>query len=253
MTRSAHLGTRQFVQTHLLSTTSVPIDYIPGGGNAGRELVKRSIAAMIAGGCDEIVLEAEVGNTGALALYQSLGFIRDKRLHRWGVHTDNELAIPAGSSQFQRGWAAGLSGSLHRLTATRGGTSIRTMKRSFASHFECNAWRWTPRLLLYATNRTSSCALKTAAPAPLPPQVLPERRGRVPPQAVTATDGGEAGGAAGRGGAGGGGVGGPGCCHGRNAPAAASMTSLSHLQAVRKPSYVVIGCKRHVLCRIERK
>lgn len=48
----------------------------------GKELVKKAIQAMIDGGCEEIVLEAEVCNRGALALYQSLGFIRDKRLHK---------------------------------------------------------------------------------------------------------------------------------------------------------------------------
>ena len=38
---------------------------------------------MIRGGCEEVVLEAEVCNKGALRLYQGLGFLRDKHLHRW--------------------------------------------------------------------------------------------------------------------------------------------------------------------------
>ena len=50
--------------------------------HAGTELVKLTIAEMIKGQCEEVVLEAEVTNSGALALYQNLGFIRDKRLHR---------------------------------------------------------------------------------------------------------------------------------------------------------------------------
>lgn len=49
---------------------------------AGSELVQRTIAAMAAGGCEEVALEAEVTNSAALRLYQKLGFIRDKRLHR---------------------------------------------------------------------------------------------------------------------------------------------------------------------------
>ena len=49
----------------------------------GTELVKLSIAEMIKGQCEEVVLEAEVTNSGALTLYQNLGFIRDKRLHRY--------------------------------------------------------------------------------------------------------------------------------------------------------------------------
>lgn len=48
----------------------------------GSDLVKLAIRAMIAGGCEEVVLEAEVTNNGALRLYQGLGFIRDKRLYR---------------------------------------------------------------------------------------------------------------------------------------------------------------------------
>ncbi len=48
----------------------------------GSELVKMAIREMIRDGCEEVVLEAEVTNTGALKLYQGLGFIRDKRLHR---------------------------------------------------------------------------------------------------------------------------------------------------------------------------
>jgi peptide alpha-N-acetyltransferase len=37
---------------------------------------------MAAGGAEEVVLEAEVTNSGALALYRRLGFVRDKRLHK---------------------------------------------------------------------------------------------------------------------------------------------------------------------------
>lgn len=40
------------------------------------------INALRQSGCEEVVLEAEVTNTGALRLYQRLGFIRDKRLKR---------------------------------------------------------------------------------------------------------------------------------------------------------------------------
>jgi hypothetical protein len=44
--------------------------------------VKRAIEEMIAADADEVVLEAEVTNSGALALYRNLGFLRDKRLIR---------------------------------------------------------------------------------------------------------------------------------------------------------------------------
>ena len=48
----------------------------------GSELVRRVVAGMAADGCQEVSLEAEVGNAGALRLYERLGFLRDKRLRR---------------------------------------------------------------------------------------------------------------------------------------------------------------------------
>jgi ribosomal protein S18 acetylase RimI-like enzyme len=51
-------------------------------GCAGRALAKMAIEEMVRGEAEEVVLEAEVTNTGALALYRSLGFVRDKHLHR---------------------------------------------------------------------------------------------------------------------------------------------------------------------------
>jgi RimJ/RimL family protein N-acetyltransferase len=51
-----------------------------------------AISEMVSGECEEVVLEAEVSNTGALALYRSLGFIRDKHLHRCGPAPRERLA-----------------------------------------------------------------------------------------------------------------------------------------------------------------
>ncbi|GFS40194.1 acyl-CoA N-acyltransferases (NAT) superfamily protein [Actinidia rufa] len=50
---------------------------------AATELVTRSIKVMMESGCEEVTLEAEVTNKGALALYGRLGFIRSKRLFRY--------------------------------------------------------------------------------------------------------------------------------------------------------------------------
>jgi len=49
---------------------------------AGKQLVRRLVEAMRDREAEEVVLEAEVSNGGALALYESLGFVRDKRLQR---------------------------------------------------------------------------------------------------------------------------------------------------------------------------
>ncbi|CAI9095996.1 OLC1v1032055C1 [Oldenlandia corymbosa var. corymbosa] len=53
------------------------------GRGIATELVTRSIRAMMESGCEEVTLEAEVTNKGALALYGRLGFIRSKRLFRY--------------------------------------------------------------------------------------------------------------------------------------------------------------------------
>jgi peptide alpha-N-acetyltransferase len=47
----------------------------------GTSLVRRAITAMIADNADEVVLETEVTNTGAISLYEKLGFARDKMLY----------------------------------------------------------------------------------------------------------------------------------------------------------------------------
>ncbi|RIA87761.1 acyl-CoA N-acyltransferase [Glomus cerebriforme] len=49
----------------------------------GTTLVKIVINAMKQQNADEIVLETEYTNLGALSLYHNLGFIRDKRLYRY--------------------------------------------------------------------------------------------------------------------------------------------------------------------------
>ncbi|KAL2237055.1 N-alpha-acetyltransferase MAK3-like [Sesamum indicum] len=53
------------------------------GRGIATELVSRSIQVMMESGCEEVTLEAEVTNKGALALYGRLGFIRAKRLFRY--------------------------------------------------------------------------------------------------------------------------------------------------------------------------
>ena len=57
--------------------------------------MKRAVEEMTTKAADEVVLEAETNNHGALALYQNLGFIRDKRLHRYLVPlSQGDLHLP---------------------------------------------------------------------------------------------------------------------------------------------------------------
>jgi peptide alpha-N-acetyltransferase len=69
---------------------------------AGSALVRRVIEEMAAGGCEEVALEAEVTNAGALALYEKLGFLRDKRLQRYYLNGNDayrlKLLLPRGAA-----------------------------------------------------------------------------------------------------------------------------------------------------------
>ena len=49
----------------------------------GLELATRGIDKMVSMGCEEIMLEAEQCNVGALRLYERLGFVRDELLGRY--------------------------------------------------------------------------------------------------------------------------------------------------------------------------
>jgi len=49
----------------------------------GSKLVCAAFKVMIAEGVEEVMLEAETNNYAALKLYENLGFIRDKRLHKY--------------------------------------------------------------------------------------------------------------------------------------------------------------------------
>ncbi|KAF2274862.1 acyl-CoA N-acyltransferase [Westerdykella ornata] len=53
------------------------------GKGIATKLVSMAIDAMKARDADEVVLETEVTNAASLKLYQRLGFLRSKRLHRY--------------------------------------------------------------------------------------------------------------------------------------------------------------------------
>lgn len=53
------------------------------GHGVATALVKRAIDAMALRNADEIVLETEESNVPAMRLYERLGFLRSKKLHRY--------------------------------------------------------------------------------------------------------------------------------------------------------------------------
>ncbi|XP_030565392.1 N-alpha-acetyltransferase 30A [Drosophila novamexicana] len=59
----------------------------------GTSLVEQAVEAMLLANADEIVLETELTNKAALRLYESLGFIREKRLLRYYMNGVDALRL----------------------------------------------------------------------------------------------------------------------------------------------------------------
>lgn len=71
------------------------------GSGLGTRLVRAAIRAMARDGCDEVVLEAEITNTGALRLYEQLGFIRDKLLEKYYLNGNGAYRLKLRLKQFR--------------------------------------------------------------------------------------------------------------------------------------------------------
>ena len=63
-----------------------------GQGIASR-LVHMAVTKMIAAGADEIALETEVDNIPSLRIYENLGFLRMKRLHRYYLNGNTAFRL----------------------------------------------------------------------------------------------------------------------------------------------------------------
>ncbi|CAI7626738.1 unnamed protein product [Penicillium manginii] len=63
------------------------------GQGIATKLVRMAIDAMIERDADEIVLETEITNTGAMKLYERLGFLRSKRLHRYYLNGNSAYRL----------------------------------------------------------------------------------------------------------------------------------------------------------------
>lgn len=57
------------------------------------KLVRQAIDAMIVRGADEVVLETEETNISAMKLYERLGFIRSKKLHRYYLNGNSAYRL----------------------------------------------------------------------------------------------------------------------------------------------------------------
>lgn len=63
------------------------------GHGVATALVKRAIEAMASRKADEIVLETEETNTPAMRLYERLGFLRSKKLHRYYLNGNSAYRL----------------------------------------------------------------------------------------------------------------------------------------------------------------
>ena len=59
----------------------------------GRKLVQRTIEAMRDLDADEVILETEITNLAALRLYESFGFLRDKRLQQYYLNGNDAFKL----------------------------------------------------------------------------------------------------------------------------------------------------------------
>ena len=59
----------------------------------GTRLVETAVAQMERLRCEEVVLETEISNLGSLALYENLGFLRDKRMRRYYLNGQDAFRL----------------------------------------------------------------------------------------------------------------------------------------------------------------
>lgn len=66
------------------------------GHGIATALVKQAVDAMIKRNADEVVLETEETNIPAMRLYERLGFMRSKKLHRYYLNGNSayRLVLP---------------------------------------------------------------------------------------------------------------------------------------------------------------
>jgi peptide alpha-N-acetyltransferase len=70
------------------------------GKGIAKKLITKAVQALKDKGADEIMLETEVTNTAAMHLYENMGFLRSKRLHRYYLNASDafRLILPLSNS-----------------------------------------------------------------------------------------------------------------------------------------------------------
>jgi hypothetical protein len=139
--------------------------------------VRRAIQGMRLQGATEVVLEAETHNAGALAMYEGLGFIRDKRLERSVASRVEDCCFKG------LGFKADQKFNIFLMDD---GVLVFMVHESHGPNADdvqclCRGMCWTLEVLDVVicchavAQRVACCA-----------QVLPERHGRLPAEAAAA-------------------------------------------------------------------
>jgi len=79
--------------THRGYIAMLAVDKELRGQGLGKKLVRLCLDRMRELGADECVLETEVTNKGALALYRSMGFVKEKRLHKYYLNGNDAFRL----------------------------------------------------------------------------------------------------------------------------------------------------------------
>lgn len=74
-----------------IAMLAVKTDY--RGQGIAKKLIDLAIAAMVDLKADEIMLETEVNNAAAMSLYENIGFVRTKRLHRYYLNSNDAFRL----------------------------------------------------------------------------------------------------------------------------------------------------------------
>mmetsp|Transcript_48186 Transcript_48186/g.134161 ORF Transcript_48186/g.134161 Transcript_48186/m.134161 type:complete len:252 (-) Transcript_48186:83-838(-) len=87
------LDTHRCRNTHRGYIAMLAVEKDLRGKKIGSKLVRLCLDRMKGCGADECVLETEVTNTGALGLYRSMGFVKEKRLHKYYLNGNDAFRL----------------------------------------------------------------------------------------------------------------------------------------------------------------
>ncbi|KAI9772095.1 MAG: N-alpha-acetyltransferase mak3 [Geoglossum simile] len=89
----AMLAVKQECRGKGIGQLEIAPSQLPANNSLATRLVRMAIDAMIERDADEVALETEITNTAAMKLYERLGFLRSKRLHRYYLNGNTAFRL----------------------------------------------------------------------------------------------------------------------------------------------------------------